>query len=235
MLAGHYATALVARQKVPAGALAYYLIASQLPDLLWLVFHYLGLEPTEPDNPMLVSLDTFAVDMTYSHDLLPMLLWIAVAGVAGRLLFGDWRVGGTGALLVFVHEAVDLLAGFPHHVFGPESLAVGTGLYHSSPYLAVAIEALFSAAMLAWVWRNDRQAGIRRNRRTLIAWAAVFFGGAAFLALNADLSIVEMTGLEPIAALSGLVMPVMIATYLGGIGVLLWAERQPLESGPASA
>ena len=46
MLAGHYATALVAYQKYPKGTLLYFLIASQLQDLLWFTFHYLGLERT---------------------------------------------------------------------------------------------------------------------------------------------------------------------------------------------
>lgn len=50
MIAGHLATAYIAKQKAPTGHIAFYLVASQLLDLLWLLFHYLGLEPTEPDN-----------------------------------------------------------------------------------------------------------------------------------------------------------------------------------------
>ncbi len=48
MLAGHYATALIAHQKSPKGTLLYFLIASQLQDLAWFTLHYLGLEPTKP-------------------------------------------------------------------------------------------------------------------------------------------------------------------------------------------
>ena len=83
MLAGHYATALVAKQKAPKGALFYYLIASQLPDLLWLLFHYLGLEPTGPDDVFDVSLDRLVVDMIYSHDVLPILVWTGLAAGVG--------------------------------------------------------------------------------------------------------------------------------------------------------
>ncbi len=48
MLAGHFTTALIAKQKFPKGTLLYFLIISQLQDFLWFLFHYLGLEPTNP-------------------------------------------------------------------------------------------------------------------------------------------------------------------------------------------
>ena len=71
MLAGHYTTALVANQKFPKGTLLYFLIASQLQDLLWFTLHYLGLEITEPRDVLDTSLNNMSVDMLYSHDLLP--------------------------------------------------------------------------------------------------------------------------------------------------------------------
>ena len=48
MIAGHFTTALIAKQKFPKGTLLYFLIISQLQDFLWFTFHYLGLEPTNP-------------------------------------------------------------------------------------------------------------------------------------------------------------------------------------------
>ena len=50
MIAGHYATALVAHQKFPKGPLLFFLVVSQFQDLVWFVFHYLGLEPTTPQR-----------------------------------------------------------------------------------------------------------------------------------------------------------------------------------------
>ena len=41
MLAGHYSTALLAYQKIPKSILLYFLIASQLQDLMWFTFYYL--------------------------------------------------------------------------------------------------------------------------------------------------------------------------------------------------
>ncbi len=227
MLAGHYATALVAKQHAPRGALAYYLVASQLPDLLWLAFHFLGLEPTTPTNPMDVSLKAIAVDMTYSHDLLPTLGWIVLVTLAGRALFGSWRPALVGGLLLVAHAVTDYVGGFPHHVFGPDSHEVGTGLYLTAPYLAVALEGAFTVAMLAWVVRTDTKAGVARSRGTWRAWIGVFGGGLAFMFLSADMSLSELTGMEPPPAMDGWAVPVLVTTYVAMIAALLWADRQP--------
>ena len=45
MIAGHYATALVAEKRAPSGHIAYYLAASQLPDLAWYGLSVFGLAP----------------------------------------------------------------------------------------------------------------------------------------------------------------------------------------------
>ena len=60
-------TALIAKQKFPKGALLYFLIISQLQDLLWFTFHYLGLEPTYPSDAFDATLSNMVVDMLYSH------------------------------------------------------------------------------------------------------------------------------------------------------------------------
>ncbi|MCH9681491.1 MAG: hypothetical protein K0V04_08665 [Deltaproteobacteria bacterium] len=228
MLAGHFATAIIAKQHGPRAPFAFYLVVSQLPDLLWLTFHFLGLEPTGPDNIMTVSLDTLAVDMTYSHDLLPMLGWIALVVVAGRALFGTWRPGWIGGAVLVVHALTDYIAGHPHNVFGPETHAVGTGMYQSAPYVAVGIEAVFIAVATVWILRVDAKAGVRRSPSTYRAWVAVFVGGVVFMLSTAELSMVEMTGLEPIAALSGSTVPGLALTYLIMFAAMLWAETRPL-------
>ncbi len=225
MLAGHFTTAFVAKQQAPRGHLAYFLVASQLPDLLWLIFHYLGLEPTHPDNMMNVSLDTMRVEMTYSHDLIPMLGWIALTVLLGRVMFSSWRPGWAGGVLVLIHALTDYVGGFPHNVFGPHTHAVGTGLYNSAPYFAVGLEAIFTIVVMAWVLRVDAKAGVRRARKTLIVWALVFGGGLAFMFMSADLTLAELTGVQASPALAGTAMPMMVITYLSMLFALLWAER----------
>ena len=87
MLAGHYATALVAYQKFPKGTLLYFLIASQLQDMLWFTFHYLGLETTTPIDVFDTSVSNMAVNMLYSHDLVPLLAWLLIIFLIGKFLF----------------------------------------------------------------------------------------------------------------------------------------------------
>ncbi len=227
MVAGHFATALVARQHAPRGALVFYLVISQLPDALWHIFHFLGLEPTLPENPMLASLDNMQAEMTYSHDLLPSLIWIALAVLAGRGFFGSWRPGWMAGALVVVHMLCDAISGHTHYVFGPDSAAIGLGLYATAPYAALAIEGVFTLGVMAWVFRTDAKAGVRRSRATLTVWAAVFVGSIIMMAPSADLSLVELTGMAPIAALSGTLVPGLIGMYLMMFFALLWADAQP--------
>ena len=230
MLAGHFTTALIAKQHAPSAPIAYFLVASQLPDLLWLVFHYAGLEPTGPDNFMEVSLDTMEATMTYSHDLLPTLGWIALTVLVGRTLSGAWRPGLFGGAIVVVHALTDYLGGYPHHVFGPDSHAVGTGMYYSSPYLAVSLELLFIVVTMAWVVHTDRRAGVRRSSGTWRAWAAVFGGGIAFLYASADISLVELLGIEAPTSLSGSTVPVLGGTYVAMLLALWWADGRPTQT-----
>ena len=93
MIAGHMTTALIAKQKFPKGALLYFLIISQLQDLLWFTFHYLGFEPTEPIDAFDATLSNMVVDMLYSHDLLPQLFWLAIVFLLGKLLFKSTKIG----------------------------------------------------------------------------------------------------------------------------------------------
>ena len=51
----------------------------------------------------------------------------------------------------------------------------------------------------------------------------------------ADLSMVELTGMVPIDALSGTLIPGLIGMYLTMFAALLWADAQPTGSTPTSA
>lgn len=214
MLVGHYTTALIANQKVPKGSLLYFLVLSQLPDLLWIVFHYLGLEETTPDNISAVSLDTLMVDMIYSHDLLPILIWMLLAFIVGRIVFKDKKVGIAGSILIGVHALVDYIGGYPHSVFGPDTISVGTGLYYSHPYLAVAFEALFTIAVLVWFFNNEKDMEVKRtinNKRGIIG---IFAFGVLFMFSVADLSPAEAFGFDPPDFLTNSAIPSLLVTYL---------------------
>ena len=226
MLAGHFTTAILAKQRVPAGHFGFYLVASQLPDLLWLVFHYLGLEPTTPDNFMVVTLTSLEADMTYSHDLLPLPVWAVLTLLVGRGLFGSWRPGWAGAVLVLVHGLTDFVGGFEHFVFGPDSQVVATGLYGTAPYLAITLEVIFIVVTMAWVIRTDAKNGVHRSRATWITWAAVFGGGVAFMYATATHSFADLVGAAPNPAFAGTAVPTLAVTYVGMLLALYWADKK---------
>lgn len=232
MVAGHFATALIAKRIVPRGHLAFYLLISQLPDLIWHILHFTGVEPTSPDNPMRASLDTMHAEMTYSHDLLPTLGWLALAIAAGRLLFGSWRPAWAAGGLVVAHAVCDVISGYEHFVFGPDSAQIGIGLYVTAPYVAIAVEAVFTAAVMAWVLRHDAKLGVRHSPTTLWVWAAVFGGGVLLLLPTAEISLVELTGLQPLDALSGMLVPGLVATYAAMFAALVWVDAKATRPKP---
>ena len=222
MLAAHYATALVADQKRHArGTLFYYLVASQLPDLLWHVFHYLGLEITKPGNMLDVTLQGLDVDMMFSHDLLPSMVWALLVFAVGWGVFRNRSIGLMGAALFVVHIAVDYAGGYPHHVFGPETPQVGVPLYPTSPYISIALEAAFSGALILYFFRREKSLGYVRAASSRWAIIGFFVFNIAFLLSVATTSTSELLGLSDDAKPFIPAMPMLVATYWGMLFYLL--------------
>ena len=222
MIAGHYATALVPEQTPSAALLAFFLIASQLPDLAWFALTFLGLDPVH------THAGPAHLELIVTHDLLPTLPWLGLAALAGKAAFGDWRTGGIAAALVAVHAAADLLSGYPHFVAGPDTQLIGLGLYYSAPHLAVAIEAVFAAAVLGWVINRERQNDRVRSRTTWAGRAFVFGAGlATSFATAPSLADLPPNGTLPLAGAGALLL-----LYAAQISVLTWTEsRPPVEAG----
>ena len=220
MLAGHYTTALIAHQKFPKGTLLYFLIASQLQDLLWFTFHYLGLEQTGPSDVFNASLNSFAVDMLYSHDLLPQILWVIIIFLIGKFLFKNTKIGLTGAALVVVHFVLDLFSGHPHHVFGAETQEIGLGLYASNPFLAIAIEAVFIIATLWYFFGQEAKKGIQRTAKNRAAIIGLFIFGILFMSSIATTSFREWFNIPDFNMGFNTNVPTLILTYLGMIAYL---------------
>ncbi len=215
MLAGHFATALIAHQKFPKkGALLFFLIASQLQDLLWLTFHYLGLEPTVPVDLLNVTLMNITVDMVYSHDLLPQLAWMALAFLIGKLLFKKNNIAIAGALLVLGHYMLDLLSGYPHHIFGEDSPEVGLGLYLSNVYLAIIIEAIFTGIVLAYYFIVDSKKSQPRSTKNKLQIAGLFAFGIGFLLTIATVSLRQWFNIPAFDAPFNTAMLSLVFTYL---------------------
>lgn len=222
MLVGHFSTALVAHHKFPTGSLLYFLVISQLQDILWAVLHYAGLEVTTPTDVFDTTLQTMTVNMLYSHDLLPQIFWMGLAFVLGWLLFKSSVVGLVGAVLVFGHFVLDLISGHPHYVFGTDSVNISLGLYATNAYLAIGIEAVFTAIVMAYFFMQERKDGVQRttmNRNSIIA---VFVFGIAFMLFIATRSARQWFGIPQFDIGIATTMPNLVITYVSLLLILLY-------------
>lgn len=217
MLVGHYSTALLAHQKFPKGTLLYFLIASQLQDLLWFTFHLLGLEVTGPSDVFNTTLQSMSVDMLYSHDLLPQIIWVVIIFLIGKFLFKNTKVGLLGAALVVGHFVLDLFSGHPHHIFGAESQNIALGLYASNPYLAIGIEAIFTVAVLWYYFGQETKNGIQRTSKNKASIIGLFVFGIVFMLSIATTSFREWLGIPEFDMGFNSNIPTLILTYLGMI------------------
>lgn len=213
MLAGHFTTALIAKQKFPKGTLLYFLIISQLQDFLWFVFHYLGIETTSPSDAFDATLSNMAVDMVYSHDLLPLLIWLIVAFTLGKIFFKSTQIGLVSMALVSIHFVLDFFSGHMHHVFGAETMELGFGLYASNPFLAIVIEALFSIIALWYFFKEETKKGIKRTKKNKISIMSVFAYGIIFMLLIATHSFRELFGIPEFDLGFNTNIPTLIFTY----------------------
>ena len=217
MLVGHYATALLAHQKFPKGTLLYFLIASQLQDLLWFTFHLLGLEVTGPSDVFNTTLKNMTVDMLYSHDLVPQIIWVGIVFLVGKFMFKNTKIGLLGAALVVGHFVLDLFSGHPHHVFGAESQNIALGLYASNPFLAIGIEAVFTFAILWYYFGQATKNGIQRTSKNKNSIIGLFVFGIVFMLTIATTSFRELFGIPEFDMGFNSSIPTLILTYIGMI------------------
>ncbi len=217
MLAGHYTTALVAYQKYPKGTLLFFLIASQLQDLLWFTFHYLGLELTEPSDVFNTTLSNMAVNMLYSHDLIPLIFWVSLVFLFGKVIFKDTKIGLVGAVLVLGHFVLDFFSGHPHHIFGLETNNVGLGLYATNVFLAIGIEAVATVAMLWYFFKQEAKNGIQRTSKNKASIIGLFIFGIVFMLSIATTSFRQLLNIPEFDLGFNSSVPTLILTYIGMI------------------
>jgi hypothetical protein len=217
MLAGHYTTALVAHQRFPKGTLLYFLLASQLQDLLWFALHFLGLERTEPGDVFNATLSNMTVDMLYSHDLIPQLFWLAAIFLVGMLAFKSTKIGLVGSALVAGHFILDLFSGHAHHIFGAESQDIALGLYATNVHLAIAIEVVFCAIALWYFFTQDAENGVERTSKNKASIIALFVFGILFMLTIATTSFRELFGIPDFDLGINSNVPTLVLTYFAMI------------------
>ncbi len=217
MLAGHYATALVAYQKYPKSSLLYFLIASQLQDLLWFTFHYLGLEQTGPSDVFDTTLSNMAVNMLYSHDLIPLTAWLIIVFLCGKLLFKETKIGLVGVALVLGHFILDFFSGHPHHIFGLDTGNIGLGLYASNVFLAIGIEAVATVGILWYFFTQESKNGVQRTFKNKASIIGLFIFGIVFMLSIATTSFRELLSIPEFDLGFNSNVPTLILTYVGMI------------------
>ena len=217
MLAGHYATALVAYQKYPKGTLLYFLIASQLQDFLWFIFHYLGLERTGPNDVLDTTVSNMAVNMLYSHDLIPLIVWLIIIFSIGKLIFKENKIGLVGVALVLGHFVLDFFSGHPHHIFGLDTGSVGLGNYATNVYQAIGIEAIAIVVILWYFFNQESKNGIMRSFKNKASIIGLFVFGILFMLSIATTSFRELFNIPAFDLGFNTSVPTLIITYGGMI------------------
>src|SRR5438067_6437469 len=135
----HAATALVLKKRYPSVPLLALLIAVQLVEVLSVVFNYLGVERTS-----LEGVATRLAYMPYSHSVVMMLVWAAVAWGLLHFGFGRKTLAVAVGLGVASHLVLDLATHLPDIALAPglETIRLGSGLY-AFPLVAFAVETIY--------------------------------------------------------------------------------------------
>lgn len=175
MFIGHFAVALAAKRADSKPSLGVYFAAAQLLDLLWPLLLLAGIESVriEPGITRVTPLDFQYYP--YSHSLIAVAGWAAVAGALGFLKFRTLRISLLIAGCVLSHWFLDFVVHRPdlplHFGDGP---LLGLGLWNSVMGTVLVESALFAGAL--WLYLRQTRA---RNRSG--AWG--LFALCAFLVI----------------------------------------------------
>ena len=200
MVPAHFATALIAHRKFPekTSYLILFLAACQIQDFMWFILHYFGLENTLPASVLDMTVSGLDVDMRFSHDIVPNIIWAALMFVIGYLVSRNWKIALTASFLTVLHVIMDLIIGYPHHINGPETAELGTSTFLTHPYLSFFIDMVLSVAMVYIFLNMEKKAGIGRTKKNkrllyiLFAVPAIIFGAMG------EKSMMTWLGLPPI-------------------------------------
>jgi len=198
MLIGHYATALIPYAYESNRRLApffVFLILTQILDFIMLALVLVGVESVEPSSFVEASFANMVVDMTYSHDILPVLIIAVVVALIVAALFKSTTMGLWALGLIVLHELMDLLVGFEHYWFGAGETVFGFGLYTSAPVMGILIEVAICVGLLVWYLKKRAASGNGLSRAATLILYGVLVGSTASLLLMANQSLGKLLGL----------------------------------------
>lgn len=182
MLIGHYAPALALSRARPSLRLWPLFLATQLVDVGWALFIWLGVEHARIVPGFTRSNDLDLYDMPYTHSAVATLAWSAFAFLVWRFTPSTHTRRGDAlliALAVASHFVLDLIV-HVHDlpVLSAQGPKLGFGLWQHRG-LALGLEtSLFAGAALFWWWPRRAAPGARRSGVWLLAMTA--FAAASF-------------------------------------------------------
>lgn len=164
MIPGHLASTLVAKRYNPKMPWWMLIAAALFIDIVMFSLIALGIEKMIPvpghEGPTLAGA---MIETTFSHDLIPQVFWVILVGGLVYLLTRSRRFALVAMALTFVHYLSDLVSGYGHFVYGPDSQAMGTDWYRENLLAAVSFEALFGIVCVYLYVRNREMTMTRRT------------------------------------------------------------------------
>lgn len=179
MFVGHTALALAAKRRAPGLSLGVLMAAATGIDLLWPVLLLLGVERVRVD-PGNTAFTALAFDAyPWSHGLVPVLVWSALAGLVVRAVTGRGADAVLVGALVTSHWVLDAFTHRPDLPLWPgRSPMIGFGLWNSVP-MTILVEGLLFALGITIYVRATRP----KDRRGIWAlWSLLFLSTAIWLA-----------------------------------------------------
>jgi hypothetical protein len=185
---GHAAVALAASKSAPRMNVGWLILAAFLADFLLGIFAWLGLE--HANAPLdFASRHYLLFTFPYSHGLVPLLIWGAIAGFLlsrmrqpepARVFLVVWAV----VVSHFILDALVHIAGLP--ILGNNSPKIGLGLWKHLPF-ELSLETLMVVAGVAIYWRVVGAGGS----------AVCRWGMATFMALLTGLTWTQLFSVRP--------------------------------------
>ncbi|MDA8372391.1 MAG: permease [Nocardiopsaceae bacterium] len=191
MLAGHFGVAGIVKAWRPALPMGVLLVASQVPDIVFLPLSLAGVERLEPAAPGAAGYGSLLITAEYSHALLSNVLMAALAGwlvhVLARGRWGadaGWVVAGT----VFSHWLLDLLVHRPDIAVFPGNAGglplLGFGLWEHVLTAALVEGTLVVAGIALYTWRTLREHPSRVRAALYSAGIALLLAGSFIIDLT---------------------------------------------------
>lgn len=177
MIVGHYAAALIPYSRLKQYPFWLLLLCANVPEFLWLVLALFNVEPVSPPSLMDATFQNLQVAMTYSHNLIPGFIQGAVVAGLVYLWFRNKTLAFWCGFLTALHVLCDLIVGFEHQLWSPDSARVSLNTYGTMPTVAISIELVFSVACVYWYQWSEKNRGRELPRVQVAALYAVFIVG----------------------------------------------------------